>query len=269
MSLTDRDTHFEFGENWKNYSRIIDRKRIDAAVEGMKRLFPDGLAGKSFLDIGSGSGLHSLAALSLGATPVTAIDLDENSVATTRETLERYAPGRNWSVKIVSVFDAAPDTIGDFDVVYSWGVLHHTGHMWRAIECAAGLVNPGGRLAIAIYSATKFDGFWKIEKRIYRRLPSPVQRGIRAMYMAALLARHAATGRNPVSLVRNYSEQRGMNFSHDAHDWLGGYPYETATAAELRERVCGMGFVEQRAFPLPATLGLFGAGCHEFVFQKN
>ncbi len=30
MSLTERETHFEFGENWKNYSRTIDQKRIDS-----------------------------------------------------------------------------------------------------------------------------------------------------------------------------------------------------------------------------------------------
>jgi SAM-dependent methyltransferase len=269
MSLTEREAHFEFGENWNNYSRTIDRKRMDAAVVGMKRLFPDGLAGKTFLDIGSGSGLHSLAALSLGASSVTAIDIDENSVATTRHTLTQHAAGQNWTAKIVSVFDASPQTLGSFDVVYSWGVLHHTGDMWRAIERAAALVGPGGQFAIAIYSATTFDGFWKFEKRIYAKSPAPVQWGIRGVYMAALLARHAVMQRNPVAVVKNYAEQRGMNFSHDAHDWLGGYPYETATAAELRDRIGAMGFGEQRAFPLAVTLGLFGAGCHEFVFQKN
>jgi SAM-dependent methyltransferase len=269
MSLTERDAHFEFGENWKNYSRTIDRKRIDAAIEGMKRLFPEGLADKAFLDIGSGSGLHSLAALSLGALPVTAIDIDENSVAATQDTLTRHAPDKAWTARITSVFEATPETLGTFDVVYSWGVLHHTGDMWLAIERAAGLVKPGGQFAIAIYSTTMFDGFWKLEKQIYARSPSPVQRCIRGLYMAALLARHAVTQRNPVAVVKNYAEQRGMNFSHDAHDWLGGYPYETATATELRDRVCAMGFAEQRAFPLPVTYGLFGAGCHEFVFRKN
>src|SRR2546430_1561557 len=80
MSLTERETHFEFGENWKKYSRTIDQRRIDSAIEGVKKLFPDRLAEKTFLDIGCGSGLHSLAALSLGAASVTAIDIDENSV---------------------------------------------------------------------------------------------------------------------------------------------------------------------------------------------
>jgi len=59
-----------------------------------------------------------------------------------------------------------------------------------------------------------------------------------------------------------------MNFSHDAHDWLGGYPYETASATELHDRICAMGFTEERSFRLPITRGLFGSGCHEFVFRK-
>ena len=149
------------------------------------------------------------------------------------------------------------------------GVLHHTGDMWRAIERAAALVRPGGQFAIAIYSATTFDGFWKVEKRIYANSPSPVQWGIRGLYMAALLARHALTQKNPVALVRNYAEQRGMNFSHDAHDWLGGYPYETASADEMHTRISALGFTEIRSFRLPPTIGLFGAGCHEFVFAKQ
>jgi SAM-dependent methyltransferase len=268
MSLTERETHFAFGENWKNYSKTIDRKRIDSAIAGVRKLFPDGLAGKTFLDIGCGSGLHSLAALSLGAAPVTAVDIDENSVGTTRTLLTKYAPDLNWTATIASVFDMSPDQLGKFDVVYSWGVLHHTGDMWRAIECATNLVNLGGQFAIAIYSATTCDALWKVEKKFYSRAPRPIQWSIRQIYMAALLGRQTLLGDNPVSYVRNYPEVRGMNFSHDAHDWLGGYPYETATSTEIRDRICKMGFTELRSFPLPASFGLFGSGCHEFVFQK-
>src|ERR1700694_782311 len=145
MDLTDRESHFEFGQNWKDYATTINQKRIESAVEGLKKLFPDGLTGKTFLDIGCGSGLHSLAALLLGAISVTAIDIDENSVSTTRELLTKYADGPRWTAKIASVFDASPDTLGKFDIVYSWGVLHHTGDMWRAIECASRLVKPAGQ----------------------------------------------------------------------------------------------------------------------------
>lgn len=268
MNLLERNAHFEFGENWKAYSKTIDQRRINAAIVGVKKLFPDGLSGKSFLDIGSGSGLHSLAALSLGASAVTAIDIDENSVATTQETLSKYASSKAWVTRIGSVFDTTPESLGSYDVVYSWGVLHHTGDMWRAIQCAARLVKPGGQFAIAIYSASPFDGFWKIEKRIYSRLPSPAQWCIRALYVAAQFAGYLVKGRNPLTVVRNYNRQRGMNFSHDVHDWLGGYPYETAKAVELHDRVCAMGFREVRSFRLPERLGILGVGCHEFVFEK-
>jgi 2-polyprenyl-3-methyl-5-hydroxy-6-metoxy-1,4-benzoquinol methylase len=268
MSLTERGTHFEFGENWKAYSSKIDQKRIDFAVEGVRKLLGD-VAGQTFLDIGCGSGLHSLAALKLGAGSVRAIDLDENSVSTTRQLLTELGPQGNWRADVVSIFDATPSSLGTFDVVYSWGVLHHTGDMWRAIERAATLVKPGGRFAIAIYATTFCDSFWKVEKRFYAHAPRYVQWVIRQLYVAAFLTRQASVGKNPIKYIRNYSESRGMHFSHDAHDWLGGYPYETAGASELVARISALGFTELRSFPLPKTLGLFGSGCAEFVFERN
>jgi 2-polyprenyl-6-hydroxyphenyl methylase/3-demethylubiquinone-9 3-methyltransferase len=269
MSLTERETHFEFGQNWRNYSRTIDQSRIDAAIVGVRKLFPDGLSGRTFLDIGCGSGLHSLAALQLGAASVVAIDIDENSVSTTHTLLTKHAAGSNWTARTVSIFDTSPADLGEFDIVYSWGVLHHTGDMWRAIERAAKFAKPGGQFAIAIYSATSCDAIWKIEKRFYARAPRPIQWTLRHAYIAAFLAAKLVRSReNPLAFIQNYSRTRGMNFSHDVHDWLGGYPYETATAGEIHERVCRMGFAEQRSFPLPMTFGLFGSGCHEFVFRK-
>jgi hypothetical protein len=93
---------------------------------------------------------------------------------------------------------------------------------------------------------------------------------IRRAYIGALLiARTIRLWENPIAYVRNYPKMRGMNFSHDVHDWLGGYPYETATANEIHNRICCMGFTEKLSFLLPRTVGLFGLGCHEFVFQKN
>src|ERR1700682_6555006 len=109
MGLTERDSHCEFGENWSNYAKTIDRNRIDSAVAGLKKLFPEGLAGKTFLDIGCGSGVHSLAALSLGASSVLATDIDENSVSTTRQILSRRFPDERWAAKGISVFRGRQD----------------------------------------------------------------------------------------------------------------------------------------------------------------
>jgi 2-polyprenyl-3-methyl-5-hydroxy-6-metoxy-1,4-benzoquinol methylase len=269
MNLLERKAHFEFGENWKAYSKKIDQNRIDFAIEGLERLFPEGLAGKTFLDIGCGSGLHSLAALKLGAASVVAIDLDENSVETMRQLLSEFCPHGNWTTNILSIFEASPETLGTFDVVYSWGVLHHTGDMWQAIDRAAALVKPGGYFAIAIYAATAFDSMWRAEKKFYAQAPRSVQWLIRQIYMAAFFAGKAASGQNPIAYIQNYSKSRGMHFSHDAHDWLGGYPYETARPEELNARISAHGFNEYRAFVIPPTRGLLGSGCNEFVFVRD
>jgi predicted RNA methylase len=267
-SLTDRSEHFEFGENWKDYSKSIDQKRIDAAIAGLQKLFPDGLRGKTVLDIGCGSGIHALAALSLGASFVTAVDIDENSVDATRSLLTRSIDPARWKVSIASVFDLAPEAVGKFDVVYSWGVLHHTGDMWTAIERAAALIEPEGQFALSIYTATPFDKIWKVEKWAYARSPRPVQWGVRQIYTAALLAALVAVGRNPIAYVRNRSAERGISFTHDVHDWLGGYPYETADTESIKRKLSSLNFREVRSFTLPKTVGLFGAGCNEFVFER-
>jgi len=268
MNLKDREGHFEFGANWREYAKTIDKNRIDLATAGLKKLFPEGIAGKSFLDIGCGSGLHALAALSLGASSVLAIDIDENSVGTTREVLKKYAPDKKWDAKITSVFDTSPDALGTFDVVYSWGVLHHTGNMWHAIEKAAALVGTGGQFSLAIYAKTPYDFAWKIEKRLYSSSPAAVQWLLRQSFLAVLMAGKAVRGKNPLMIFRD-PLTRGMNLSHDVHDWLGGYPYETAAADQLSSKISELGFTELRSFRLPDSLGLLGSGCHEFVFLKH
>lgn len=265
-SLTDRRSHFDFGANWRAYAKTIDDFRFGKAVDGLLRLFPAGLSNQTFLDIGCGSGLHAAAAIKLGAISVMATDLDEDSVETTQTTLAQLTSGFAWSVDRVSVFDLQDDR--QFDVVYSWGVLHHTGDMWRAIDKAAKLVKPGGRLAIAIYDRTPMDWFWIREKSLYSRSPAVVQGLVRQVYMAAYLLGKMVQGKSPRSFLKDYAVNRGMNFVHDAHDWLGGYPYEPATASEINERLISLGFAEERSFILPRGFGLFGAGCNEFVFKK-
>ena len=140
--------HFAFGENWKSFVNVVDASRIARAEAGMRRLFPDGeLRGARFLDIGCGSGLSSLAAARLGAAQVHGVDIDPASVEAARTLLGRYLQPEVWSARVASVLELDPARDGPFDVVYSWGVLHHTGAMWRAVEAPAGLVRPGGLLA--------------------------------------------------------------------------------------------------------------------------
>lgn len=139
--------------------------------------------------------------------------------------------------------------------------------MWEAIIKAASMVAPNGLLAIALYRKTHMDPFWKLEKRLYAHSPQIVQSVVRAVYIAAFRLGKLATGGNFREYVANYRSSRGMDFYHDVHDWLGGYPYETALAPEVASKLAGLGFKAERVFARPISSGIFGSGCDEYVYR--
>lgn len=257
------ERHFAFGRNWRRYLRHAGPSALKQAADDLQRLVPpERLAGATFLDIGCGSGLHAIAAAKLGAD-VTAIDIDIDSTTAARDLADRY--GVVMTIRERDVFEQT----GSFDVVYSWGVLHHTGAMWKAVDHAASLVKPGGIFAIALYQRTPFCGMWRRIKRVYSACPAPLQFAFRVPYTAVLLARQVTRGQNPVRYVREYGSRRGMNFFVDVHDWLGGYPYESATAEETVAFFDKLGFdvlIDQRK---PQGKGLFGSACDEFTFVRR
>ncbi len=269
--LTDVSTHFAFGENWRNYSATIDEQRIGSAVEDLARLLgTNSLKGLSFLDIGCGSGLHSLAALRLGAQKVFAVDIDPISVETCNNVLSQSTTSREWECSVTSVFDLPAKTDQRFDIVYSWGVLHHTGDMWRAIKTAAAFTKANtGVFALALYKKTPFCRLWAIEKRIYSHLPSVLQRPLLAVFSLAELSRIGLRGNNPMSYVKNYPRKRGMSFWYDEHDWLGGHPYESSSPEEVKSFMTELGFDLAQAFVPKASLGLSGTSCAEYLFTRR
>lgn len=267
--LKDVSTHYEFGANWKDYSEKIDDEAIRQAEIGVLNLIPkEQIEGKTFLDIGSGSGLHCLAALRLGAKSVVAVDIDPDSIETTRATLARHWTGDNYTLKLVSVLSPEAEDLGEFDIVYSWGVLHHTGSMWEAIEKAGRHVKVDGQFVLAIYRKTPLCWAWKIEKRIFTNGGSLVRGMIRTPFIAAYKLGLRATGRSPKQYVESYNGWRGMNFYNDIDDWLGGYPYESATEDEIISFLEKRGFKQELVKRLHPKLGLFGTGCSEFRFRR-
>ncbi|MEO7724746.1 MAG: class I SAM-dependent methyltransferase [Chthoniobacterales bacterium] len=270
-NLTDVSTHFAFGDNWKDYSATIDEQKIGAAVDNLARLLgTNSLKGLSFLDIGCGSGIHSLAALRLGAEKVFATDIDPVSVETCNKVLSKSATSGEWECSVASVFNLPAKTDRRFDVVYSWGVLHHTGDMWRAIRTAAAFTKANtGVFALALYKKTPLCRLWAIEKRIYSRLPLVLQRPILALFSLAELSRLAIRGRNPVSHVKSYPRKRGMSFWYDEHDWLGGYPYESTSPEEVEKFMSELGFDLRQAFVPENSLGLTGTACAEYLFTRR
>jgi 2-polyprenyl-6-hydroxyphenyl methylase/3-demethylubiquinone-9 3-methyltransferase len=264
---THVSTHFEFGANWARFADTISPLAIAEARKGLERLFPAGeIRDRRFLDIGCGSGLHSLAALQSGAAEVSAIDIDPRSVVTTQALLGRLAPSKFWRAQVQSVFDMPAEP--RFDIVYSWGVLHHTGDMRRAIACAYAKVAPGGLLCLALYRRTLLCGAWRIEKWIYSRSPRSVRSMLETLYVGAMRIFYRITGRDFEAYVADYVGARGMDFMTDVRDWLGGYPYESVSEAEVRAIGQQLHLRLVRSFCHKPGVGLFGTGCDEYVFLR-
>lgn len=263
------DSHFAFGKNWASYSKLIDEPQIEQAKQGLLKLIPaEEFEGRSFLDIGCGSGLHALAAAQLGVSRIVGVDIDPDSVNTAKNVLSSQNLQAPWHIENISVFDLDPKLLGTFDIVYSWGVLHHTGSMWEAVNKAAALVAPNGLLAVALYRTTYLDAFWKLEKYFYSGAPLFVQKLIKSGYVGVFrLANMFAGQENFHAYTANYKSRRGMDFYHDVHDWLGGYPYEATLAGEVDRRMTDLGFKAERIFARPKTSGLLGSGCDEYVYQ--
>lgn len=261
---------FAFGENWASYSQLVTQRQIDEAISALRRLLGGDLSGKRFLDIGCGSGLHALAALRLGAVEVVAVDLDQKSVETARGMLETHAPGRAWRVLERSVFDLDSSEVGNFDVVYSWGVLHHTGHMHRALRTAAKLVAPGGVFVFALYRRTHLCWFWKLEKRWYSAAGPVGQAVARSIFVGLFRAVFPLVKRKSFHRhLEGYSGRRGMDFYHDVHDWLGGWPYESISSGGVEQFMGQIGMREVRRFARTRRpIGLFGSGCDEYVYTS-
>jgi 2-polyprenyl-6-hydroxyphenyl methylase/3-demethylubiquinone-9 3-methyltransferase len=253
---------FEFGRNWERFLNTLNEEKIEAAKESLRAMLqPRELKGGTFLDAGSGSGLFSLAARLLGAT-VFSFDYDSQSVACT-STLRRKFSGNDesWRIEQGSVLDKTyMSGLGQFDIVYSWGVLHHTGNMWSALDNVASCVARRGSLFIAIYNDQGWTSkYWAMVKRAYNKIPvlKPVLVFIHFPYLfgARFLARFM-TGRLKLG--------RGMNLWHDMLDWIGGFPFEVARPEEILD------FCRQRGFVLTRLRTCGGKfGCNEFVFTRE
>ena len=254
----DSDRAFEFGANWRRFLRVVDPVRIERAVESLRTMLGvTDLRGRTFLDIGSGSGLFSLAALRLGAH-VHSFDYDPRSVACAHELRRRYCNGgESWTIEQGSILDEDyVCRLGTYDIVYSWGVLHHTGHMMVALKNAARCVAGNGALFVAIYNDQGWTSrYWLAVKRCYVRVP-PTRWPLIALHAPYLVGLRWlvrwATDRLAV--------ERGMSLWHDMRDWVGGYPFEVMRPEAMLEFLRGQGFV------LTAIKTCGGRhGCNEFV----
>ncbi len=270
MSEQDR---FAFGKNWTAFLAALDEQRISQAVASLRDMLSvETLAGKRFLDLGSGSGLFSLAAHRLGAE-VVSIDYDDESVGCTGRLREEFSqPTPHWQIQHGSVLDESlMESLGQFDVVYSWGVLHHTGNMSRAIELAAERTKASGQLFIAIYNDQGgASRRWLRIKQIYQRLPGIVRPGwvalVAGFYELKFAASRLLRLKNPFPFQDWVAKKkdRGMSPWHDWVDWVGGLPFEVARPEQIILPLRKNGFTLENL----KTVGS-GWGCNEYVFRRD
>lgn len=269
MSRRNKQKRFEFGKNWQNFLLHLNDTMVAEAEKSLKQMLEiKDLVGKSFLDIGSGSGIFSLAARNLGAR-VRSFDYDPQAVACTEELKRRYfSRDENWLIEQGNVLDAPYlNSLGKFDIVYAWGVLHHTGKMWQALDNVEQLVTEKGELFISIYNNQgRASHYWRAIKRAYNHFPKLgkiILLGIVSLRLwGPTIIRDLLSGR-PFHTWHTYHTKRGMSPWHDVIDWVGGYPFEVAQPEEIFDFFRRKGFI---LLKLKTCGG--GHGCNEFVFEK-
>lgn len=255
---------FDFGENWRGFaSTALNEERVNQARKDFNELTKDlELPGKRFLDIGFGQGLAAYLAAEKNAQ-VSAIDIAPASLEAARLTGGLFSVDTQPEFEIASILDThwleSPRRSGGYDIVHSWGVLHHTGQMYKAIENAADLVKPGGFLILALYNNHWTAPIWKLVKRIYVNAPSIVRAALISLfYLPLYCGVWCFTGRSPAS------SPRGMDFYYDLVDWIGGYPYEFANSQEIENFLLEKGFIKLKHIPPQVP-----TGNNQWVFHKQ
>jgi len=265
----DDGKRFRFGRNWQAFLATLNEERIQETEDSLKEMLGlSSLEGRKFLDIGSGSGVFSLAARRLGAE-VHSFDYDPQSVACTLELKGRYFPDDAlWAVEQGSVLDEDYlRSLGEFEVVYAWGVLHHTGNLHQAMENAVLPVARGGELFLAIYNDQGMvSRFWMRVKQVYNS--GWLGKGlVRLIFLPILSCKGLLIGAvehgNPFRYFSLYRKRRGMSAYHDFVDWLGGYPFEVASPEAVFR------FYRNRGFRLKELKTTNRLGCNQFVFRRE
>lgn len=269
--LATGEPRFGFGRNWQRFLSHLDESRIEEAERSLAVVLGERLDGMSFLDIGSGSGLFSLAALRMGATRVHSLDYDADSVACAVELRRRFFPeSAAWTVEQGDATDAEyMRGLGTFDIVYSWGVLHHTGDLWTSMENACAAAGKDGRLFIALYN----DRGWRSElwtriKRFYSGAPGFLRPLLVLIFGAPGIVRSAiyeTVRGHPARFFTRWTRTglRGMTGWHDLVDWIGGYPYEASKPEQVWE------FCRQRGFDLEWLETVNTLGNNQFLFARK
>ena len=262
--------YFDFGENWSNYLHDVDDDRVSLAMKNINDALGDNfIRDKSFLDIGCGSGIHSLAALKLNAKYVKSFDINKKNIINTKKIISKFWEKNNYDVEVMNILEANDYSI-KYDIVYSWGVLHHTGEMNIAIKNSINYCKKNSILFIALYEKTIYCKMWRMIKKFYNNTNRINQFLLLNFYNILKIFGLLITLKNPYLYVKNYRSNRGMSFIYDQIDWIGGYPYESINKTELL-KIIGSDFklLQYKRAKTGLFRSILGTGCSEYVFKKK
>ena len=236
--MTEEKVTFSFGKNWENFIRLnFSEERVGIAQKHLLDFLDrDDLKDKYFMDIGCGSGLHSLAAFKANAKKIVSFDFDPYSVATTKKVRAMYGNPSHWEVLHGSILEKDfISALEPADIVYSWGVLHHTGDLWQAVRNASSFLKDGSIFYVAIYEKNNDSDYWIEVKKKYNNSSQLGKKRMEVAYVwnSFFKSRSFRTIVESFKYVKNYRKSRGMAFWTDVKDWLGGWPYEPATLEEI------------------------------------
>tara|TARA_E500000331_G_scaffold355996_1_gene412995 strand:- start:217 stop:1053 length:837 start_codon:yes stop_codon:yes gene_type:complete len=264
---------FRFGSNWKDFvENNLNEESVKQAISCTKTILDESkidIKDKTVVDIGCGSGLFSLVALELGAKYVMSFDFDPESVNCTNNLLRsRNFDEKNYKCTEGNILDEDfIKTLGKYDFVYSWGVLHHTGDLYQALSNASLLAENNGLIFLSLYQKTIFDPLWRIEKKFFSSSSKNIQLVICKIWIILLKSLYTLKGKSFKKIVANYFMKRGMNFYNDLYDWLGGYPYEGIDTKDCVKFFNTLGFINILLKKRSKYFAI-SSGCNEYIFSK-